>query len=82
MQSVQELGKTLTTIIWVASALHAAINNGQYPSVVHMPNPPTVTRRLIPKKGSEEFRVEGESRLVPAENYVKLISDDAGNSPD
>ncbi|XP_057852227.1 linoleate 9S-lipoxygenase 6 isoform X2 [Cryptomeria japonica] len=55
MQSVQDLGKALTTIIWVASALHAAVNFGQYPYAGYMPNRPTVTRRLIPEEGSEEF---------------------------
>ncbi|XP_059075875.1 probable linoleate 9S-lipoxygenase 5 isoform X2 [Cryptomeria japonica] len=55
MQSVQDLGKALTTIIWVASALHAAVNFGQYPYAGYMPNRPTVSRRLIPEEGSKEF---------------------------
>jgi hypothetical protein len=31
METMEEVEKALTTIIWVASALHAAVNFGQYP---------------------------------------------------
>uniref|UniRef100_A0A0C9S917 Lipoxygenase n=1 Tax=Wollemia nobilis TaxID=56998 RepID=A0A0C9S917_9CONI len=55
MESVEELRKSLTTIIWVASALHAALNFGQYPYAGYMPNRPTVSRRFIPEEGSQEF---------------------------
>eukprot|EP01018_Ginkgo_biloba_P038521 Gb_36878 [translate_table: standard] len=55
MDSVEELEKTVTTIIWVASALHAAVNFGQYPYAGYMPNRPTVTRRFIPEEGSAEY---------------------------
>lgn len=55
METVEELEKALTTIIWVASALHAAVNFGQYPFGGYMPNRPALGRRLIPEEGSQEF---------------------------
>eukprot|EP00253_Pinus_taeda_P012867 PITA_12867 len=55
MESVEEVEKVITTIIWVASALHAAVNYGQYPYAGYMPNRPTISRRLIPEEGSQEF---------------------------
>jgi linoleate 9S-lipoxygenase len=55
MESVEEVEKALTTIIWVASALHAAVNFGQYPYAGYIPNRPTITRRFIPEEGSQEF---------------------------
>nr|AEU04516.1 lipoxygenase 1 [Taxus chinensis] len=55
MQSVKELEKALTTIIWVASALHAAVNFGQYAYAGYMPNRPTMSRKWIPEEGSKEF---------------------------
>jgi linoleate 9S-lipoxygenase len=55
MDNVEEVEKELTKIIWVASALHATINFGKYPYVRYMPDRPTISRRLIPKEGSQEF---------------------------
>jgi len=55
METVEEVEKALTTIIWVASALHAAVNFGQYPYGGYMPNRPSMSRRFIPEEGSQEF---------------------------
>jgi linoleate 9S-lipoxygenase len=55
METVEEVRKALTTIIWVASALHAAVNFGQYPYAGYMPDRPTLSRRFIPEEGSQEF---------------------------
>ncbi|KAF8681900.1 hypothetical protein HU200_045349 [Digitaria exilis] len=56
MDSVQELARTCTTIIWVASALHAAVNFGQYPYAGYLPNRPTVSRRPMPEPGSDDYK--------------------------
>lgn len=50
-----ELIQTCTTIIWVASALHAAVNFGQYAYAGFLPNRPTVSRRFMPEPGSSEY---------------------------
>ncbi|XLS72128.1 hypothetical protein HN51_028993 [Arachis hypogaea] len=54
MQIVKELVESCTTIIWTASALHAAINFGQYPygGLIHRP---TLSRRLLPEQGTAEY---------------------------
>ncbi|KAI8547993.1 hypothetical protein RHMOL_Rhmol07G0237700 [Rhododendron molle] len=55
MQNLKELVETCTTIIWIASALHAAVNFGQYPYGGYIPNRPAMSRRFIPKPGSLEY---------------------------
>ncbi|KAL6637666.1 hypothetical protein ACP70R_025238 [Stipagrostis hirtigluma subsp. patula] len=56
METVEELARTCTTIIWVASALHAAVNFGQYPYAGYFPNRPTVSRQWMPKPNTKEYR--------------------------
>jgi len=55
MQTRTELIDSCTTLIWIASALHAAVNFGQYPYGGYILNRPTKSRRLMPKKGSPEY---------------------------
>ncbi|XP_065853177.1 probable linoleate 9S-lipoxygenase 5 [Euphorbia lathyris] len=56
MQTCEELIETCTIIIWIASALHAAINFGQYPYGGYLPNRPTISRRLMPEIESDEYK--------------------------
>ncbi|XP_042967230.1 linoleate 9S-lipoxygenase 5-like isoform X2 [Carya illinoinensis] len=55
MHTRAELVQVCTIIIWVASALHAAVNFGQYPYAGFLPNRPTVSRRFIPEPGTSEY---------------------------
>jgi len=55
MQNRTELIETCTTLIWMASALHAAINFGQYPYGGYIVNRPTKSRRFMPEKGTPEY---------------------------
>jgi len=55
METKEEVVEAVTTIIWVASAHHAAVNFVQYSYGGYMPNLPTMSKRLIPEKGSEEY---------------------------
>ena len=55
MQTVPELVKACATIIWTGSALHAAVNFGQYPYAGYLPNRPTVSRRPMPVEGDKEY---------------------------
>ncbi|XP_008777614.1 linoleate 9S-lipoxygenase 6-like [Phoenix dactylifera] len=57
MQTVGELMSTCTTIIWVASALHTAVNFGQYPYFGYIPNRPMLSRRFMPEPGSAEYEM-------------------------
>ncbi|XP_078180774.1 putative linoleate 9S-lipoxygenase 4 [Carex rostrata] len=71
MQTVEELTKTCTTIIWVASALHAAVNFGQYPYAGYLPNRPTVTRKPMPEPGTDAYE---ELKKNPDKVFLKTIS--------
>ncbi|OMO99201.1 Lipoxygenase [Corchorus olitorius] len=55
MQTREELIESCTIIIWIASALHASVNFGQYAYAGYGPNRPTISRRLMPEKGSPEY---------------------------
>jgi len=55
MKTRAELIETCTTLIWMASALHAAVNFGQYPYGGYIVNRPTKSRRFMPEKGTPEY---------------------------
>nr|WCQ76780.1 LOX4 [Salvia miltiorrhiza] len=71
MQSCEELIESCTTIIWVASALHAALNFGQYPYGGYLPNRPATSRRFIPDIGTPAYE---EMKLNPEKAYLKTIT--------
>ncbi|KAI3788734.1 hypothetical protein L2E82_01507 [Cichorium intybus] len=71
MKTREELIDTCTIIIWVASALHAAVNFGQYPYAGYLPNRPTVSRRFMPKKGTPEY---AEVEYDPEKAFLKTIT--------
>lgn len=57
METFKDLPGTCTTAIWIASALHTAINFGQYPCGGYHPNRPTISRRLMPKPDTKEYEL-------------------------
>ncbi|KAL3626260.1 Linoleate 9S-lipoxygenase 5 [Castilleja foliolosa] len=71
MKTRAELIDSCTIIIWVASALHAAVNFGQYAYAGYLPNRPTVSRRFMPEPGTPEFAELGSS---PDVAYLKTIT--------
>eukprot|EP00262_Sarcandra_glabra_P006180 TRINITY_DN18303_c0_g1_i1.p1 TRINITY_DN18303_c0_g1~~TRINITY_DN18303_c0_g1_i1.p1 ORF type:complete len:860 (-),score=111.78 TRINITY_DN18303_c0_g1_i1:147-2726(-) len=71
MQTFSELTHTCTTTIWVASALHAAVNFGQYPYAGYLPNRPTLSRTYMPEPGSPEY---AELEKNPDSVYLKTIT--------
>ncbi|KAJ7980061.1 Lipoxygenase [Quillaja saponaria] len=71
MKTRAELIQSCTIIIWVASALHAAVNFGQYPYAGYLPNRPTVSRRFMPEPGTPEFaELESDPNLA----FLKTIT--------
>ncbi|KAM7478131.1 hypothetical protein LguiA_026344 [Lonicera macranthoides] len=70
-QTKKELIDSCTIIIWVASALHAAVNFGQYPYAGYLPNRPTLSRRYMPEPGSPEY---AELEADPEKAYLKTIT--------
>ncbi|XP_043691955.1 probable linoleate 9S-lipoxygenase 5 [Telopea speciosissima] len=71
MQTLAELTQTCTIIIWIASALHAAVNFGQYPYAGFLPNRPTISRRFMPEPGSREY---AELESDPDNVFLKTIT--------
>ncbi|XVF41917.1 hypothetical protein PTKIN_Ptkin01aG0319400 [Pterospermum kingtungense] len=55
MHTREELIESCTIIIWIASALHAVVNFGQYAYGGYSPNRPTLSRRYMPAKGTPEY---------------------------
>ncbi|XP_031477303.1 lipoxygenase 6, chloroplastic [Nymphaea colorata] len=55
LNTKEDLCGVLTTMIWVASGQHAAVNFGQYPYGGYMPNRPTLMRKLMPREDQPEF---------------------------
>ncbi|XP_051122412.1 lipoxygenase 6, chloroplastic [Andrographis paniculata] len=64
-----DLSNILTTMIWVASGQHAAINFGQYPFGGYPPNRPTLMRKLIPREGDGDYQ-----KLLQNPEYTFLTS--------
>jgi linoleate 9S-lipoxygenase len=74
METVQELTRTCTTVIWIASALHAAVNFGQYPYAGYLPNRPTVSRRPMPEPGSKEYAMLEAGQEEADKVYIHTIT--------
>lgn len=55
LETREDLSGILTTMIWIASGQHAAINFGQYPFGGYVPNRPTLMRKLIPQEEDPDY---------------------------
>lgn len=71
MNSLRDLTESCTIIIWIASALHAAVNFGMYPYAGYMPNRPTISRRFMPEEGTPEH---DELKENPEKAFLKTIT--------
>ncbi|KAH7847234.1 hypothetical protein Vadar_023536 [Vaccinium darrowii] len=71
MHTLKDLVDTCTIIIWVGSALHAALNFGQYSYAGYMPNRPTISRRLMPEPGSAAYE---ELKTRPEKAFLETIT--------
>ena len=72
MNSKESLEEILTTMVWVPSCQHAAVNFGQYAYAGFMPHHPTLTRRLIPDVGTPDWQ---DFQRNPEKFYLSTISD-------
>ncbi|MBA0874021.1 hypothetical protein Goshw_010462 [Gossypium schwendimanii] len=72
MRTREDLIDSCTIIIWMASALHVAIDYGQYAYAGYHPNHPTITRRFMPEKGTPEY-----NKLKHSSDDVYLGQSDA-----
>ncbi|CAN1325703.1 Linoleate 9S-lipoxygenase 6 (Fragment) [Linum perenne] len=70
MTTISDLIEALTTLIWIASALHASLNYGQYAYAGYPPNRPTLCRKFIPKEGTRTF---AEFLGDPDKFYLEML---------
>jgi hypothetical protein len=73
LNSVENLAQTLTTIAWVASCHHAAVNFGQYEYAGYMPNHPSMTRKFVPEVGTKEW---DDLQKNPDRFYLDTVSNE------
>ncbi|XP_055825594.1 linoleate 13S-lipoxygenase 3-1, chloroplastic [Solanum dulcamara] len=88
----EDLISILTTIIWLASAQHAALNFGQYPYGGYVPNRPPLMRRLIPDENDPEYAVfladpqkyffSAIPSLLQATKFMAVVDTLSTHSPD
>ncbi|KAK1302115.1 hypothetical protein QJS10_CPB12g01797 [Acorus calamus] len=88
----EHLTSVLTTLIWLASAQHAALNFGQYPLGGYIPNRPPLMRRLIPDESDPEhsnfladpqrFYLSSMPSLLQAINFMAVVDTLSTHSPD
>ncbi|MED6204734.1 hypothetical protein PIB30_011707 [Stylosanthes scabra] len=88
----EDLVSILTTLIWTASAQHAALNFGQYPYGGYVPNRPPLMRKLIPEEGDAEYRdfmanpqkyfLNSLPSLLQATKYMAVVDTLSTHSPD
>ncbi|KAF7825888.1 linoleate 9S-lipoxygenase 6 [Senna tora] len=70
MTTLPNLVEALTTLIWIASALHASLNYGQYAYCGYPPARPTLCRKFIPQEGTPEF---GEFLKDPDKFFLQML---------
>ncbi|XP_062020100.1 linoleate 9S-lipoxygenase 5-like [Rosa rugosa] len=70
MTSRKDLIQALTTLIWIASALHASVNFGQYAYNGYPLNRTTLCRRFIPQEGTFEY---AEFLGDPDKYYLNML---------
>uniref|UniRef100_A0A5B6YZ35 Lipoxygenase n=1 Tax=Davidia involucrata TaxID=16924 RepID=A0A5B6YZ35_DAVIN len=92
LATADDLISILTTIIWLASAQHAALNFGQYPYGGYVPNRPPLMRRLIPEENDVEYAVfladpqkyflSALPGLLQATKFMAVVDTLSTHSPD
>ncbi|KAK8514216.1 hypothetical protein V6N13_063119 [Hibiscus sabdariffa] len=92
LNTPDDLVSILTTIIWLASAQHAALNFGQYPYGGYVPNRPPLMRRLIPEENDPEYAnfvadpqkyfLSALPSLVQATKFMAVVDTLSTHSPD
>ena len=71
MQTRKELIETCTITIWIASALHTAINFGQPPYGGYPPNRPAMSRQFMLEEGNTDYK---ELKTHPDKAFLKTFT--------
>ncbi|XP_021273650.1 linoleate 9S-lipoxygenase 1-like [Herrania umbratica] len=70
LTTLDNLVRALTTLIWITSGMHAAVNFGQYAYAGWPPNRPMLLRKFIPKEGTQEY---DDMLQDPEKFFVKML---------
>ncbi|XP_023004785.1 linoleate 9S-lipoxygenase 5-like isoform X2 [Cucurbita maxima] len=70
MTTLSNLVEALTTLIWTATGLHAAVNSGQYAYASYPLNRPTLCHKFIPSEGTVEY---AEFLSDPDKYYLEML---------
>ncbi|CAN1286828.1 Lipoxygenase 4, chloroplastic [Linum perenne] len=92
LENNDDLVSILTTVIWIASAQHAALNFGQYPYGGYVPNRPPLMRRHIPDQNDPEYQnfqadpqkffLSALPSLLQATKFMAVVDTLSTHSPD
>ncbi|KAL7113344.1 hypothetical protein ACP275_04G055700 [Erythranthe tilingii] len=94
LKTPEDLVEILTTIIWVASGHHAAVNFGQFDFGAYFPNRPTIARTQMPTEDPnneatkqfmerpEEFLLKSFPSQIQATIIMAIIDVLSTHSPD
>lgn len=92
LECADDLVYVLTTLIWLASAQHAALNFGQYPYGGYVPNRPPLMRRLIPEENDPEhvnffsdpqkYFLSALPSVLQATKFMAVVDTLSTHSPD
>ncbi|KAM1010988.1 hypothetical protein ACFX2C_046394 [Malus domestica] len=92
LSTADDLVSILSTLIWLTSAQHAALNFAQYPYGGYVPNRPPLMRRLIPEEGDPEyanfisdpqkFFLSALPSVLEATKYMAVVDTLSTHSPD
>lgn len=94
LNTPDDLAGILTTLIWLASAQHAALNFGQYPLGGYMPNRPPLMRRHVPDSGQDKdeyaafmadphkFFLSAVPSVLQTTKYMAVVDTLSTHSPD
>lgn len=89
-----DLIAVLTTLIWLASAQHAALNFGQYPLGGYVPSRPPMMRRLVPDPERDpaeyaafladphRFFLSAMPTILQATKFMAVVDTLSTHSPD
>lgn len=70
MTTLSDLVEALTTLIWTATGLHAAVSTGQYAYASYPLSRPTLCHNFIPSEGTVEY---AELLSDPDKYYLEML---------
>lgn len=92
LSTPDDLASIFTTIIWLGSAQHAALNFGQYPYGGYVPARPPLMRQLVPREQDPSYAafisdpqgyfLSSLPSVFQATKYMAVIDIISGHSPD